>query len=130
MGVWSRYVTDQAQSRLSGKIDLQSLAIDAWFRPVSSYSSVRRGRAGAWRLQLGRLPYVSAKFGDVPFRKASEAADGLRLNEVSFLENLALSALKCALAAGVPFVFGIDVNQTPESPIAMQTGLVCLPVNG
>lgn len=29
MGVWSRYMSDQAQSRLSGKIDLPSLAIDA-----------------------------------------------------------------------------------------------------
>jgi len=36
------------------------------------------------------LLYVSAKFADVPSRKAFEAADGLRLNEVSFLENLAL----------------------------------------
>jgi C1A family cysteine protease len=34
------------------------------------------------------------------------------------------------LAAGVPFVFGIGVYRSFESPIVMHTDLVPLPVNG
>lgn len=75
-------------------------------------------------------PYVPAKFAEVPSRKAFESADGLRLKEAYFLENQDLNALKGALASGVPFVFGISVYQSFESPIVMHTGLVPLPVRG
>jgi C1A family cysteine protease len=75
-------------------------------------------------------PYVPARFADVPSRKAFETADGLRLKEAFFLENRDLNALKGALAAGVPFVFGVGVYQSFESPIVMHTGLVPLPVRG
>ena len=34
------------------------------------------------------------------------------------------------MASGVPFVFGIGVYQSPESPIVMHTGHVPLPVKG
>jgi Papain family cysteine protease len=75
-------------------------------------------------------PYVAAKFAELPCPGAFESADSLRLKAAYHLDNRDLNALKGVLASGVPFVFGISVYQSFESPIVMHIGLVPLPVRG
>ena len=55
-----------------------------------------------------------------------ESANCLLLKIAFFLDNWDLNALKGALAAGVPFVFGAGVYLSFGIPIVMHTGLVPL----
>ena len=75
----------------------------------------------------GAWPYDPIKVAVEPPKKAFVDADHLRLSQAATLDNTDLSALKGALAAGTPFVFGIVVYESFESPIVMHTGLVPLP---
>ena len=72
-------------------------------------------------------PYEPKRFADVPTKQCFVQAGKLRLADAAYLDNTDIRALKTCLASGVPFVFGIAVYQSFETPIAAASGLIPMP---